>query len=446
MDTYPTTALPADVLVLLLEKRLLADGLVATAGFLSCALISSEWHCATVEVAARHRLLRRDLVIGRKPTDAMHAGSLDGPKAVCPMAGGGVVVADTRNGRCRRVSCSGEILDDGNEMGVQLPDCVALQPLDNGGSMIWATNRGSGPMALAHGPLGKIGRLGRGISLPQSDGSRRRVEGLAYSRELGVRLLLFHDHVEASAVDARGQEVFVVQEEERAGDGQWDRPGEASYSESTYSSREYGGYGGEEGEPSRSLAADGLTVAFGYGELSGHALCITTHGSEVYVGDGGRHAVLVFACTFGCRRARFVRQLGSTGVGSPSFREPIGVAVGRSNASANAVGAATADAAAAGTTGAGDGALVHVADWDRLFVLSRAGQPLQVIPIAGCSTRRLNGLCIDADNETVWVVSAEQSALLRLVPHPLARAAGAARPRAARGLEDAVGALSLTLS
>jgi hypothetical protein len=92
MDTYPTTALPADVLVLLLEKRLLADGLVATAGFLSCALISSEWHCATVEVAARHRLLRRDLVIGRKPTDAMHAGSLDGPKAVCPMAGGGVVV------------------------------------------------------------------------------------------------------------------------------------------------------------------------------------------------------------------------------------------------------------------------------------------------------------------------------------------------------------------
>ena len=66
--------------------------------------------------------------------------------------------------------------------------------------------------------------------------------------------------------------------------------------------------------------------------------------------------------------------------------------------------------------------------------------------MAGCSTRRLNGLCIDADNETVWVVSAEQSALLRLVPHPLARAAGAARPRAARDLEDAVGALSLTLS
>lgn len=414
--------LPMDVLALLIHKRLLIDGLVATAGFYTCALVNSEWRRAVLEVGGtKHRLLYCAQSIGQKPTDARHGGELDGPKAVCPLMDGGVVVADTRNGRCRRVSRHGALMDDGNEMGVQLPDCVAVQPLDNGDTMIWATNRGSGPMALAHGPLGKVGRLGRGISLPKADGSRRRVEGLAYSRELGVRLLLFRDHVEASAVDADGQEVRVEeqgqQEEKRRGEP-GDEPGHEPADEQC-----------------RLLDADGLIAAFGYGELSGSALCITAHGSDVYVGDGGRHAILVFSCTRGCKSAKFVRQLGSTGGGSPAFREPIGVAVGRSKAVAPAAGAASKT-----EQGGGARALVHVADWDRLYVLTLSGEALQVIPIAGHSTRRLNGICIDADDETVWVVSAERSALLRFstppsfltqrdgVPAATVKAAGAPPP------------------
>ena len=82
--------------------------------------------------------------------------------------------------------------------------------------------------------------------------------------------------------------------------------------------------------------------------------------------------------------------------GDVAFREPISVAVGRAGAGERAAEP-----------------LLRVADWDRVYVLTLQGAPLQVIPVAGSSTRRVNGICLDADGEHLWLVSAERHSLCR---------------------------------
>ena len=210
-DTLSATrpSLPCDLLVLLVEARLAADCHVATADFGRCALVSREWRDAVGEVAARRRLLCLERLVGPAPTAAPHGGPFDGPLAVAPSPEGGAVIADTRNGRLRCVDGEGRVLDDGSEMEVSLPDSVAVQRdgLD-GDPVVWATNRGAGPIALTWGRLRQRGRLRQGVSLPRADGARQRVLGIALScrgasREHNGRpdstalLLLFSDRFEA---------------------------------------------------------------------------------------------------------------------------------------------------------------------------------------------------------------------------------------------------------
>ena len=236
----------------------------------------------------------------------------------------------------------------------------------DGDPVVWATNRGSGPIALAWRGGEQRGRLRQGVSLPRADGARQRVLGIALScrgasREHNGRpgstalLLLFSDRFEAYS---------------------------ACVSPRTGASATSSGLGGRLG-------------TFGRGELSGGtALCITSCEALVYVGDGGRHAVLVYECAPACSSARYLRQIGGSGA----------TAVWRSASQS------------VGRAGAGERAaepLLRVADWDRVYVLTLQGAPLQVIPVAGSSTRRVNGICLDADGEHLWLVSAERHSLCR---------------------------------
>ena len=106
----------------------------------------------------------------------------------------------------------------------------------------------------------------------------------------------------------------------------------------------------------------------------------------------------MYECAPACSSARYLRQIGGDGGdGGVAFREPISVAVGRAGAGERAAAEP----------------LLHVADWDRVYVLTLQGAPLQVIPVAGSSTRRVNGICLDADGEHLWLVSAERHSLCR---------------------------------
>jgi len=367
-DVPAATRLPLDVLVALMEKRLIAAGYVITDLFLG-ALVSSEWREAVGVAAGMRPLLHLSHTLCPSPTDGPHGGPLDGPKAVAPLVGGGVVIADTRNNRLRRTSMDGALLDDGLEMGVDLPDSVAVQRTGCEGVTVWATNRGSGPIVLKCGPLGKRGKFGMGVSMPRADGRKQRVISIHFSRALSVQLLLLESHVKAVALDAHGEEVPADDTSDAAEDG------------------------------SR------LPRCFGQAQLS-NALCLTSHGNLVYVGDGDRHAILVFACTPWCERASFVRQIGNHTVGSVFFRDPISVAVGRSAQVKSSLVQSAQESRA----------LLHVADWDRIHVLTLEGVPLQALPMVGRSTRRVNGICIDDDGEALWAVSAEQHSLHRFSP------------------------------
>ena len=155
----------------------------------------------------------------------------------------------------------------------------------DGDPVVWATNRGSGPIALAWRGGEQRGRLRQGVSLPRADGARQRVLGIALScrgasREHNGRpdstalLLLFSDRFEAYS---------------------------ACVSPRIGASATSSGLGGRLG-------------TFGRGELSGGtALCITSCEALVYVGDGGRHAVLVYECAPACNSARYLRQIGGSG-------------------------------------------------------------------------------------------------------------------------------------
>jgi len=81
-----------------------------------------------------------------------------------------------------------------------------------------------------------------------------------------------------------------------------------------------------------------------------------------------------------------------------------------------------------------------VADWDRVYVLTLQGAPLQVIPVAGSSTRRVNGICLDADGEHLWLVSAERHSLCRFGAAAVRRSAA---PRRSDDVADSLGALEL---
>ena len=454
--------LPADVLELLMQMRLRAEHFVVTPNYLGGARVCAEWRSAIRRVSAAWRLMRCVQTIGPAPTDGRHGGPFDGPRAVAPLAGGGVLVADTRNSRIRRVSGgapgetsllatdetsllgSGErhslggsyvwtqgaqpgapcrsrrfvpaphssaleesgarILDEGSEMLVVLPDCVSVAPTvatpagdrlaDHVATpYVWATNRGSNPIALQYGPLAKRGHLRLGISLPRTSGKPRHVVGLHFSAVLSARLLLFRSSLEVSRINEIGDE---ANEEGAAGTAVVGTEADAADDD-------------DGGRHALALRADRRSRCE---YLSDNALCVTSHGSQIYIGDGSSHAVLVYDCTReGRPRVSYVRQIGNKDrmfpvlpkqQGPVYFREPISVAVGRSGSGRRRSHATVSSAP-----------LLHVADYDRVHILTLEGTPLQALPMSGFSTRRVNGICIDDDDVTLWLVSAEHHSLYR---------------------------------
>lgn len=354
----PAETLPADVLALIIESQLSIGGDVVGSSLCVAASVGSCWRAAVRVVVTRRRLLCCDRIVGPAPESLPHGGPFDGPKAVAPLPTGGVLVADTRNNRLRRVSRAGGLLDGGCEMGTGLPDSIALQRLGLDKLAVWATDRSRGANALVCGLVAARGRSGRPVCFGGAFAGRR-VVSVHYSDVLGVALLLFADCFEAARAEAEHE--------------------------------------AEEGEPRTNLD-EAHSRKLGFGSLSGNALCLTSFASSIFVGDGGHHAVLVYGCTAGCAAARHVRCIGGHGEGSVHFREPSSVAVGRSG------------------SGAREEALLHVADWNRLVILTLDGSPLQVLPMHGFSTRRISGVCVDADDEHLWLVSAEHHTLYRYAP------------------------------